>query len=130
MMPSKVHEGFLKIRKVWPDAELSSDFRALKIPAINLPRQYNYHSTPLLILIDHTSDYTPPRAYVRRDLRIYNPLTGSYVRSSALPEELTEQYLLDAGWVYVCKRINDWGPHRDLRDFVIIVLKFLKELKS
>ncbi|MDI6826806.1 MAG: hypothetical protein QMD36_06555 [Candidatus Aenigmarchaeota archaeon] len=87
MRPEKIWQDFQRIRRVWPEAELSDSFRHIRINKFPLPRQFNYNSTPLLIKMDLDSDYTQPEAYVDRQLRIWD--SYGWKKSRHLDETLT-----------------------------------------
>lgn len=122
MRKEKVLADFRKIKKTWPDAIISNTLDMILIPEIKLPPKYNLPFTPLLIKIDYYSDYKAPDAYVNRKLRIYGR------ESEHLAEEFTEDKMLKAGWVKLCIQ-TEWSPAHSLKDFVILVLKFLKGLE-
>ncbi|RLI17749.1 hypothetical protein DRO49_03195 [Candidatus Bathyarchaeota archaeon] len=127
MIPERIYEGYLRLREKGFDAELSNTFHYLLIRNVPLPRKFNQPYTHILIENNPSSDYIPPNAYVERTLRIWDSYLGKYVRSTHLDESLTPQRMLDKGWVKLCYRIN-WNPSFSLIDFVIMVLRFLKDL--
>ena len=119
----RIWQDFKKIRRAWPDAMLSQTFRFVLIPGINLPEQFNYSTTPLLIKLNPDSDYKEPESYVRRELRVNGR------KSRHLDEKLTDPEMLDSGWVKLCVRVH-WNKNLSLIDYLIMALEFLEGLRE
>jgi len=122
MREEKIMKGFNKIQMAFPDAWISRTKDLILIPEIRLPSKFNLPSIPLLMKIDNYSDYKAPDAYVDRRLRVHGR------RSTHLDEALTEPEMLYKNWVKLCVQVN-WSPKNTLEEFVILALKFLKDLE-
>lgn len=125
MIKERVLRDIDRIRGVsgWEEAQVSGTYDMILIPRINLPKKYNIDHTQLLIVIDSTSDYTAPKAYVDRGLQLR---IGS---SHHIDEDLTEAEMLKAGWVSLCIKIENWTASNDVIQFLQIVLRFLRNLQ-
>lgn len=121
MRVDKVIIGFEEIKRAFPDAVLSDSYKYILIPRFPLPRQFNKPYTPLLIKIN--SDYQAPETYVDRELRV----NGS--KSNHLAESLTEDYMLEKGWVKLCHQVN-WSSSHTLVDYVLMIMDYLRRLNE
>lgn len=117
----KVITGFWEIKRAFPSAMLSDSYKRILIPSFPLPRQFNKPYTPLLIKIN--SDYQVPEAYVDRELRVNGQ------RSNHLAESLTEDYMLERGWVKLCHQVS-WSSSHTLVDYVLMVMDYLRGLNE
>jgi hypothetical protein len=121
MRRDRIVNSFLEIKRAFPDVQLSSSYTYILIPRLPLPPKFNKPYTPLLIKID--SDYQAPSAYVDKGLLVYGK------ESIHLSRELTESDMLERGWVKLCFKAN-WNPNFSLVDFVLMVMKFLRDLEE
>jgi hypothetical protein len=121
MRTDKILYGFQEIKRAFPDAEISNSYRVILIPRFPLPSQFNKPYTSLLIKIN--SDYQAPDAYVDRELRVYGQ------KSNHLSEALTEDYMLERGWVKLCIQVS-WSPSFSLVDYMLMLMQYFKELRE
>lgn len=126
MIPEKILEGYLRLKKAGLDVQLSNTYRYLLIRNIKLPSKFSQSYTDILIENDPYSDYKVPKAYVDRRLKVWKPGIG-FTESMHLDELLTPIDMLEKGWVRLCFKAK-WDPSYSIVDFVIMVLNILREL--
>ena len=93
-------------------------------PFFPLPKKYNRTNTRLLLKFHKLSDYASPDAYVDRDIQLAKGSTHH------IDEALTEDEMLKQNYVKLCIKITNWHNKRHPKEFVLIVFRFLLNLRA